>query len=33
MSLLQDFLAENANVDNITDEVIISTRFKDKEGK
>lgn len=33
MSLLQDFLAENANVDNITDEVIISPRFKDKEGK
>lgn len=33
MSLLQDFLIENANIDEMEEEVIISPRFKDKEGK
>ena len=32
MSLLQDFLAENQNIDEIKEEVAISPRFKDKDG-
>ena len=32
MSLLQDFLATNSNIDEIVEEVAISPRFKDAEG-
>lgn len=33
MSLLKEFLVENANVSNTEEEVAISPRFKDKDGK